>query len=162
MANRRLMLFGSVLVLWNMAGVAGGQIEHPHQMGAGKQAEPSAMAKDTRQALGLSPAVQEGLKLTMREHMESLHAIVAALAQGDYERAATVAHEELGFPKHHQAMAREAGATFPPKYHELAMAHHQEAEDLAQLIPAKNLQAILSQLEKTIGACIACHRAYRL
>ncbi len=162
MANPRLKIFGSVLMLWSIAGVAGAQMEHPHQMEMGKQAGPSAMAKDSRQALGLSPAVQEGLKLTMREHMESLQAIVAALAQEDYEKAAAVAHEELGFPKHHQAMEREAGSTFPPKYHELAMAHHQEAEDLAKVLPSKDLKTILPKLETTIGACVSCHRAYKL
>jgi hypothetical protein len=98
----------------------------------------------------------------MREHLDALHAIMAALSRQDFEQAAKVAHEELGFPKHHQAMEREAGATFPPKYHELAMAHHQEAEDLARVIPSKDLKTILPQLEKTIGACVSCHRAYKL
>ena len=72
------------------------------------------------------------------------------------------AHEELGFLKHHQAMQREGGATFPPKYHELAMAHHQKAEDLAKVILSKDLEMILPELERTIGACVSCHRAYKL
>ncbi|MBU6434698.1 MAG: cytochrome c [Nitrospirae bacterium] len=112
-------------------------------------------------ALGLSRAAEAGIKLTMREHLEALQAIVAGLGLQEFEQAAKVAHEELGFPKHHQAMQREAGATFPPKYHELAMAHHQEAEDLAKVIPSKDLKTILSKLEKTIGACVSCHQAYK-
>ena len=59
-------------------------------------------------------------------------------------------------------MKREAEAAFPPKYHELAMVHHQAAEDLAKMIPSKDLQTILPELEKTIGACVVCHRAYKL
>lgn len=112
--------------------------------------------------LGLGQAAEEGLKLTMREHLEAIRDIVAALGQQDFKQAAKVAHEELGFPKHHQAMKREGGATFPPKYHELAMAHHQAAEDLAKVIPSKDLKTILSQLEQTIGACVSCHRVYQL
>jgi hypothetical protein len=81
---------------------------------------------------------------------------------GNFKQAAKVAHDELGFSKHHQAMKREAGATFTPKYHELAMAHHQEAEDLAKMIPSKNLKTILPQLERTIGTCVICHRVYKL
>jgi len=77
-------------------------------------------------------------------------------------QAAKVAQEELGFPKHHQAMKREAGATFPSKYHELARAHHQAVEDLAKVLPSQDFQTIVPQLENTIGACVSCHRAFRL
>ena len=102
------------------------------------------------------------MKLTMREHLEALQVIVAFLGQEKFDQAATVAHEELGFPKHHQAMQREGGATFPSKYHELAMAHHQEAEELAKAMSSKDLKRILPHLEWTIGACVSCHRAYKL
>lgn len=118
--------------------------------------------RDERAVLGLGPAAESGLKLTMREHLEAIRDIVAALGRQDFEQAAKVAHDELGFPKHHEAMKRETGATFPLKYHELAMAHHQEAEDLAKAIPSKDLKRILPQLEKTIGACVSCHQAYKL
>jgi hypothetical protein len=117
---------------------------------------------DTRLTLNLKPAAQESVKLTMREHLEALQRIISALAREDFEKAATVAHEDLGFPKHHQAMQREQGAPFPPKYQELAMAHHQVAEDLAGIIPSKDMKKILPHLEKTMKACVACHQAYKL
>lgn len=126
------------------------------------QGAPTESRQDDRVALGLSQAVEAGMKLTMREHLEALQAIVAGLGRQEFEQVAKVAHEELGFPKHHQAMQREGGATFPPKYHELAMAHHQEAEHLAKVILSKDLKTILPQLERTIGACVSCHRAYKL
>lgn len=45
---------------------------------------------------------------------------------------------------------------------ELPMAHHQESEDLAKVISSNDLKTILSQLEKTMGACVSCHQAYKL
>lgn len=136
------------------------EAQHEHAM---IKDEASANSRqDERVALDLSEQASVGMRLTMREHLESIRDIVAALGRQDFERAAKVAHDELGFPKHHEAMKREAGATFPPKYHELAMAHHQEAEDLAQAIPSKDLKTILPQLERTIGVCISCHQAYKL
>lgn len=113
-------------------------------------------------ALGIGPVAEAGLKLTMREHLEAIHDIVTVLGRQDFQQAAAVARVELGFTKHHQAMERESGATFPSKYHELAMAHHQAAEDLSAVIPSRDLKTILPQLEKTIGACVSCHRVYKL
>lgn len=160
MAHAALRILIPTLVVFGGVVAVAAQMEHQHQMST--EPDRSVPARVQQQALGLPSAVQEGLKLTMREHLEALQAIMAALAQEDYEKAAAVAHEDLGFPKHHQAMQREAGATFPPKYHELAMAHHQEAEDLAKALPSKDLKTILPKLERTIGACVSCHRAYKL
>jgi hypothetical protein len=114
-----------------------------------------------RTSLHLEPAMQKVLEQTMREHLEALQAIVEALGQENYERAAAIAHEELGFPKHHQAMQREQGTTFPKKYQQLAIAHHQAAEDLAKAIPTEEIQPILQKLDQTMKACVDCHQAYK-
>jgi hypothetical protein len=112
--------------------------------------------------LDLKPAQKEALKATMQEHLEALDAIVAALARQDYQKAAAAAHSELGFPKHHEAMQREQGASLPKKYQELAMEHHQAAEDLAEAISTKEMKLILEKLDQTMKACVACHQAYKL
>jgi hypothetical protein len=145
------MMIAPVLTLFVVAGSVVAQPTHP----------PPA-ASDPRISLNLKPAVQEVLKQTMQEHLRALQAVVAALAREDYDKASTVAHEELGFPKHHQVMQRERGAPFPKKYQELAMAHHQAAEDLAKSIAAKEMKPILQRLDHTIAACVACHQAYKL
>jgi hypothetical protein len=153
-------IVGGLAALLSLAVAVEAQHEHGHPVN--KEGASTGSRQDERVALELSEQTSAGMKLTMREHLEAIRDIVAALSRQDFEQAAKVAHEELGFPKHHQAMERESGATFPPKYHELAMAHHQEAEDLAKVLPSKDLQAIMPKLEKTIGACISCHRAYKL
>jgi hypothetical protein len=115
-----------------------------------------------RARLDLKPDQKEALKATMREHLSAIEAIVSALAQQDYQKAAAVAHAELGFPKHHEAMQREQGALLPRKYQELAMEHHQAAEALTVAISTKEMTPILQQLANTIRACTACHKAYQL
>ena len=151
---------GGMAALLSLAVVVEAQHQQGHPMA--KEGSPVEHQQDERVALGLSQEAEGGMKLTMREHLEAIRDIIAALGRQEFEQAAKVAHEELGFPKHHQAMQREGGATFPPKYHELAMAHHQEAENLAKVLPSKDLKTILPQLERTIGACVPCHRAYKL
>ncbi len=158
--NRIVSIGGGLAALLSLAVVVEAQHEHEHPMI--KERVPIGSRQDERVSLELSEQASAGMKLTMREHLEAIRDIVAALGQQDFEQAAKVAHDELGFPKHHQAMQREGGATFPSKYHELAMAHHQAAEDLAKVIPSKDFKAILPQLERTIGACVSCHQAYKL
>jgi hypothetical protein len=117
---------------------------------------------DSRARLDLKPAQKEALKATMQEHLAALESIVAALARQDYQKAAAVAHSELGFPKHHEAMQREQDASLPKKYQELAIEHHQAAEDLAEAIPTKEMKLIMEKLDQTMKACVACHQAYKL
>jgi hypothetical protein len=149
-----------VLMLCVSAGGLGAATDHH---GSHKnETDTSKTSSTKRTPLHLPPVAEEGLKLTMREHLEALDGIVAALAREDFTQAATLANEELGFPKHHVAMQREEGATFPPAYHELAMAHHSAAEDLGAVIPTKDLKQILPHLGNTIHACVKCHQAFRL
>ena len=150
----------ATLILWLSFGFSIGETEHPAVHKPEHEVPKVPLTK--RMALDLPPAAQEGLKLTMREHLEAIDAIVWALAREDFAKAANLTNEELGFPKHHVAMQREQGATFPPEYHELAMAHHQAAEALGAVMPTKDLKQILPHLQQTIHACVKCHQVFRL
>jgi hypothetical protein len=150
----------AIALLWLSVGRSNAETDHhgTHKTELGI----TKTSSTKRMALNLPPAAQEGLKLTMREHLEAIEAIVAALAREDFAKAAILAKEELGFPKHHAAMQREEGATFPPAYHELAMAHHSAAEALGAVIPTKDLKQILPHLGQTIYTCVTCHQTFRL
>lgn len=162
--QKKLVKFGTGLVgmlLFGM-GVSLFNAEADHQ---GAHQLEVAKVKDSgmkRMELKLPPAAQEGLKLTMREHLEAIDAIVLALVHEEFSKAAILATEELGFSKHHVAMQREAGATFPAAYRDLALEHHRAAEVLGTVIPTKDLKHILPHLQQTIHACVVCHQAFRL
>jgi hypothetical protein len=150
--------FGLLMLLTFIVSTGSGLAEMEPTSPPGK---PAAARQDKRTRLYPPLAGKEGMRATMQEYWAAIRDIVAALGKQDFEQAANVAHEELGFPKHHLASQREAGATFPPKYHKLALELHQAAEDLAKAIPSKDIKTILPQFEKTIGACAACHRVYK-
>lgn len=160
MPSIRLTVIASMLTFFVAVGSVLAQPTHPPP--SGREAGATPAAPDPRISLNLKPAIQEALKQTMQEHLQALQAIVSALAQENHEKASAIAHEELGFPKHHQVMQREGGAPFPRRYQELAIAHHQAAEDLAEVIPTKEMQPILHRLDQTIKACVTCHQAYKL
>lgn len=75
-------------------------------------------------------------------------------------KAEDITRNQLGFAKHGEAIRRQQPEAFPPVYHDLAMAHHEAAEELAHVIPSQDFKQILLKLDRTLEACVACHRAF--
>lgn len=117
---------------------------------------------DVRTPISLGPAAQQEHRAVMLQHLETIQAIVAALADEDYRLAQGLTESHLGFFMHRYAMARQEPADFPPAYHDLAMAHHAAAEKLADVMPTKDLKQILPEFNNVLKACVACHLEYRL
>ena len=116
--------------------------------------------QNDRSAFKLSPAAEKVHRAVMREHLEAIHDIVSALAEGNFSKAEHIAMTQLGFAKHRQAMRSQQPEAFPPIYHDLAIAHHKAAEELAHAMPSHDLKEILPHLEQTLLACVACHQAF--
>lgn len=116
---------------------------------------------DQRISLGLSTKAKKAHEAVMHEHFEAIYQILAALALEEFDKAQEITESRLGFAKHREAMQRQKPENFPPEYHDLAMAHHRAAENLAQAMPSHKLKLILTHLEQTLHACVACHRAYK-
>jgi Cytochrome C' len=89
-------------------------------------------------------------RAVMLQHLETIQVIVNALVEEDYELAKG------------QAMALQQPENFPPAYHDLAMAHHAAAEELAHIIPTKDLKQILPQFNRVLKACVACHLEFKV
>ncbi len=136
---------------------------HIHHMDGGEiqngdRGQPSI---DQRVSLGLSPEEKHAHAAVMHEHFEAIYQIMAALAREEFDKAQELTESQLGFAKHREAMRRQKPENFPPEYHDLAMAHHRAAEDLAHAISSHNLKLILPHVEQTLQACVACHRVYK-
>jgi len=117
--------------------------------------------QNDRSAFNLSPSAEKAHRAVMLEHLESIHEIVSALAQSNFSKAEDITRNQLGFAKHREAMRRQQPENFPLAYHDLAMAHHEAAEELAQAMPSHDLKEILPHLERTLRACVVCHRTYQ-
>lgn len=50
-------------------------------------------------------------------------------------------------------MARQQPEKFPPAYHDLAMAHHEAAEELGRVMPTHDLKQILPKLDGLLSLC---------
>lgn len=51
---------------------------------------------------------------------------------------------------------------FSLSYVELAQAHQAAAEELARIIPTKDLKQILPQFNNVMKACVACHLEFKV
>ena len=154
-ASRCIVVLGILCVLV-FAGCTKG--EHRH----GEQRSSPILTSDVRQPVPLSPAAGTEHRAVMLQHLESIQVIMNALVEEDYELAKGLTETHLGFFMHRQAMANQQPEHFPPAYHDLAMAHHAAAEELARIIPTKDLKQILPQFNHVLKACVACHLEYKL
>ena len=128
----------------------------------GEQRPNPYLTSDTRHPIPLSsPAVKEH-RAVMLQHLETIQVIMNALVEEDYELAKGLTESHLGFFMHRQAMAQQQPENFPPAYHDLAMAHHAAAEELARIIPTKDLKQILPQFNNVLKACVACHLEFKV
>jgi hypothetical protein len=134
------------------------KVEHRHD----EQRSNPILTSDVRQPIPLSPAAGTEHRAVMLQHLESIQVIMNALVEEDYELAKGLTETHLGFFMHRQAMASQQPESFPPVYHDLAMAHHAAADELARSIPTKDLKQILPQFNNVLKACVACHLEYKL
>lgn len=135
------------------------------------------LTSDTRYSIPLSPSAGKEHRAVMLQHLETIQVIVNALVEEDYELAKGLTESHLGFFMHRQPFspaqpqarqdaplpgAPQQPENFPPAYHDLAMAHHEAAEELARVIPTKDLKQILPRFNNVLKACVACHLEFKL
>lgn len=120
------------------------------------------LTPDTRHSIALSSSALKEHRAVMLQHLESIQVIMNALVEEDYDLAKGLTESHLGFFMHRQAMASQQPDNFPPPYHDLAMAHHEAAEELARIIPTKDLKQILPKFNNVLKTCVACHHEYKV
>lgn len=145
-----------VLCVFFLAGCT--KVEQRHE----EQRSNPILTSDIRHPIPLSSTAGTEHRAVMLQHLETLQVIMNALVEEDYELAKGLTETHLGFFMHRQAMASQQPENFPPAYHDLAMAHHAAAEELAHIIPTKDLKQILPQFNNVLKACVACHLEYKL
>ena len=157
--RRQVFLCGAALAVLCVV-LTGGctEVEHRH----GEQQSNPYLTSDTRHPIPLSSPAGKEHRAVMLQHLETIQVIMNALVEEDYELAKGLTESHLGFFMHRQAMASQQPENFPPAYHDLAMAHHAAAEELARIIPTKDLKQILPQFNNVLKACVACHLEYKV
>ena len=98
----------------------------------------------------------------MVQNFQTMEGIVEALAAGDFLLAQMRAEAHPRFFERRLALVRRRMETYPPAFRELTAAHNAAADELARMIPSRNLAQILPKLRAVLQACSASHLASRL
>lgn len=140
------------------AGLAACAPMHAHE-GAAPQA-------DGRQLVSFPEPMRVHTLANMRDHLETLQEINAALSRNDFERAATMAEQRLGMTSLAMHDASHLAAFMPKPMQEMGTGMHRAASRFA--IEAQNasvshdVRPALAALGEVMRQCTACHAAYRL
>ena len=151
----RQILLGRVAlgILCMAASAACSEAEHRQD----EQPSIPYLTSDSRHPLPLSLSAEKEHRAVMLQHLETMQVIMNALIEEDYELARGLTESHLGFFMHRLAKASQPSENFPPVYQELAAAHNAAAEELARIIPTRDMKQILPQFNNVLKACVACH-----
>ena len=172
---RLLIAVGAVLAF-----ATGALAQHMHDMGS--DAAASMSPADTRELLHFPPMLQAHMLRNMRTHVETLDAILSAIAAGDYAQASSIAKMRLGLdspaaaackpqavdakPSEPDSMDAMMALYMPTQMRALGLSMHTAASDFADVAEraktTHDTTAVLKALARILPNCVACHTAYRL
>ena len=135
-------------------------LDHPamHQM-IMEQGGPKA---DTRTELKMPESMKVMHKGIMRNHLDAISKIAAALAGHELSRAADIATKDLGWSDAQEKMCAMFGDLAGDKdFLALGKAMHLKADDLAADARKGDRDKALADLSQLIRHCNACHERFR-
>lgn len=139
----------------------------------------AAGASPARTAVALPPMLHDQFLANMRDHLSAISEIQAALAEGDFGKAAEISRRRLGLGAASSAACRmpgEAGASgsdnsmlskfMPEAMHRTGFKMHsaadQFAEDAEKAAPARDYRMAMESLSRVTKQCVACHSSFKL
>jgi hypothetical protein len=127
-------------------------------------AEPSTAqdtldAMDTRTPVPLVPMMANHQKQNMREHLEAVQQIVAAIGVKDFA-AIDKAASRIGFSEQMGQMCTHMGAG-APGFSEAALNFHHTADAIGVAAKKHDLEGALTALGTTLATCTSCHAKFK-
>jgi cytochrome c556 len=115
---------------------------------------------DPRKPLPLLPQMAAHQKANMRQHLEAVQGIVAALALGDFDAVERHART-MGYTEQTAQMCRHMAAEDGGDFLDRALAFHHGADEIAVAARTHDATKVLHALDQTLSRCTGCHATYR-
>jgi cytochrome c556 len=127
---------------------------------------PAADAADNRELVRMPAPMQEHMLANMRDHLAAMGEIQAALAGGQFDRAADIAENRIGMSSLQAHGASHMAPLMPKGMQEIGTAMHRTASRFARTAQEAQVQGdlprALNSLAELTQQCVACHASYRL
>jgi len=121
---------------------------------------------ESRQLIELPPMMRQHMLANMRDHLNTLHSIQAALAKKDYDKASDLAEQRLGMSSMPMHGAAHMAPFMPQPMQAIGTEMHHAASQFAVIAKESSVDGdmarALGALSKVTEQCIACHSSYRI
>ena len=119
-------------------------------------------AGDARVPVELPPMMQQHMLANMRDHLETLDALLGHLATDELDAAADLAEQRLGMSSLDDHGAAHMAQFMPEGMRAAGTAMHRAASRFARVAEEGDRDRALAALREVSAACVACHRGYRI
>ena len=119
-------------------------------------------AEDARVPVELPPMMQQHMLANMRDHLETLDALLGHLAADELDAAADLAEQRLGMSSLDDHGAAHMAQFMPEGMRAAGTAMHRAASRFARVAEEGDRDRALAALREVSAACVACHRGYRI
>jgi cytochrome c556 len=117
---------------------------------------------DDRTELKIPAPMKVMQKKMMRQHLDTLGEISAALAANNLNKAAEVATTKLGWNEEEEKRCSTVEKmTGEPDFTRLGKAVHQKADELANAAKTGSRDKAMAHMAELINNCNACHNKFR-
>jgi hypothetical protein len=118
--------------------------------------------EDTRQLVQLPEHMQHHMLANMRNHLETLNAVLADLAAGKGDAAADLAEARLGMSSLTTHGASRMAAFMPQAMQDTGTEMHHAASRFARVAREGDALRSYAALQDVTAQCVACHSGYRI
>lgn len=124
-----------------------------------------ATATDVRRKVDMPEMMREHMLGNMRDHLQALQEIQAALAQGKFDKAADIAEQRIGMSSLEAHGAAHMAPYMPKPMQDIGTEMHRAASRFARTTQEASVKGdmtpVFDAYSKILRQCVACHSAYR-
>lgn len=128
----------------------------------GVMASAGAAEKDARQKVKFPAQMRAHMLGNMRDHLQALSEIQAALAAKQLDRAADIAETRIGMTSLASHGAAHMAQYMPQGMQDIGTEMHHAASRFARIAQEGDGQKALENLAQVTQHCVACHAGYRV
>jgi len=147
--------------------IAAGCADGPRHHDPAHAMSPTANVEaDARELVPFPAPMRQHTLANMRDHLRTLGDINAALSQGDFDAASTLAEQRLGMTSMDAHGAAHLAPFMPQGMQQIGSDMHRAASRFAtaaqDAAATNDPRPALAALAAVTQQCVACHAAYRL